>query len=244
LRQPRVIGERANVAGSLAFQRLIAASDWDGAIDLTLAQVSEGAEFIDVCLMSPHRDELRDVAEFYSHLQHRIHPPVFIDSLNADAMELALGFCGQGATLNSASLQNPSHLERVCSLVRLHQASVVIACRDSRELAVTAEQKLEIAHQAVNVITKDHGLNPESILLDLLALPVSTSPQSLQHTLFAIEFIHREIPQIGTLIGLSNLSYGLPEDERAAVERNALAQASAAGLDFVILNTARHLAAS
>jgi 5-methyltetrahydrofolate--homocysteine methyltransferase len=231
------------VAGSLAFQRLIAASDWNGAIDLTLAQVSEGAEFIDVCLMSPHRDELRDVADFYSRIQHRIHPPVFIDSLSTDAMELALGFCGPGATLNSASLKNPSHLERVCSLARLHQAGVVIACRDSGELAVTAEQKLKTAHQALDVITKDHGLNPESILLDLLALPVSTCPQSLQHTLSAIEFIHGEMPQIRTLIGLSNLSYGLPEHERAAVERNALAQAAAAGLDFVILNTARHLAA-
>jgi 5-methyltetrahydrofolate--homocysteine methyltransferase len=242
LRQPRIIGERANAAGSLTFQRLIAASDWDGAIDLTLAQVSEGAEFVDVCLMSPDRDELSDVAEFYSRLQHRIHPPVFIDSLNADAMELALGFCGPGATLNSASLQSPAHLERVCSLARLYKAAVVIACRDSRELAVTATQKLKIARQALNLITKDYGLDPESILLDVLAFPVSTSPEALPHTLSGIELIHGEIPHVRTLIGLSNLSYGLPEHERASVERNALVQAAAAGLDFVILNTARHLA--
>jgi 5-methyltetrahydrofolate--homocysteine methyltransferase len=124
----------------------------------------------------------------------------------------------------------------------LHKTGVVIACRDSAKIAVTAAQKLKIARQVMKIITKDYRLDPEFIILDVLAFPISNSPESLLHTLSAIELIHGEMPQIRTLIGLSNLSYGLPEHERAAVERNALAQAGAAGLDLVILNTARHLA--
>ena len=234
--RPVFIGERANVSGARDFERLVTAGDWNGAIKFALAQSAEGAAIVDVCLMSASRDELHDAKEFYSRAALPQHPPFMIDSQSSEAMELALQFCGDGNFLNSASLEDRPHLDRVCKLAKLHHATVVIACRDVAGLAVTRQRKLDIAQRTLDQI----DLALASVIVDVLAFPVATLPEGLNESLAAIDLIREACPGVRTLLALSNFSFGMPTRERVTLEKLILDDASSAGLDFVILNTRHH----
>ncbi len=183
---------------------------------------------------------MRDVEEFYSRISRRPHPPLMIDTMKPEAMELALSICGPNAILNSANLADLPQLNAVCDLARSHAASIVAGCRDAQGMATTRERKLEVTLRAVDRIAEKQGIAPEYVILDLLAFPVATSPEYFDETVAAIELIGNALPNTRTLLALSNFSYGLPERERTAVEVSALGRITAAGLDIAILNTSRH----
>jgi 5-methyltetrahydrofolate--homocysteine methyltransferase len=211
------------------------AADWDAAVDFTLTQTAEGADVLDICLVSPDRDELHHAEQFYSRISLRKHPPLMIDSLNPEVMELALRVCGGGNFLNSASLQDRSHLQRVCELAEHSGSAFVVACRDEAGLAITRERKLNVALKTLDCVDVD----PESVIVDVLALPVVTFPDGRGEAIAAIELIRHALPGVRTLLALSNFSFGMPPRERDAVERAILQDAVSAGVDFVILNTSR-----
>ncbi len=231
-----VIGERANLSGSRAFNRFVTAGDWNGAVAYALAQTAEGAAILDVCLISGTRDELRDAEEFYSRAVLKKHPPFMIDSRNPEAMERALQFCGAGNFLNSASLEDQVHLQRVCELAKHYHAGVVIACRDDKGLALTRRRKLEIAQRTID---RMHP-RPDTVIVDVLAFPFATHPEGLTESLAAIRLIREACPEVRTLLALSNFSFGMPPRQRVPLEKRILTDASSAGLDFVILNTRSH----
>jgi 5-methyltetrahydrofolate--homocysteine methyltransferase len=215
---------------------LVEAADWDGAVTFALQQEAEGAAILDVCLMSSRRDELLDASQFYSRIVRQKHPPLMIDSLDAGVMEHALRFCRAGQFLNSISLEDETHLRRVCSLAGGYRAGVVIACRDEQGPAFDRHRKLDAALRAV-----DRGaVAPESVIIDLLAFPAATLPDGVKESLAAIEVVKHALPGVSTLLALSNFSFGMPAPERQAFERGILLSAAYAGLDYVILNTRRH----
>ena len=179
---------------------------------------------------------MRDAEQFYSRATRKNRPPFMIDSLSAETMERALQICGAGNFLNSTSLEDEVHLNRVCRLAKLHHAGIVIACRDGAGLAITRQRKLDIARRTLDRMDPA----PESVIVDVLAFPVATLPEGLTESLAAIELIREACPGVRTLLALSNFSFGIPLKQRAAVEKTILNDASSAGLDFVILNTRRH----
>ena len=159
-----------------------------------------------------------------------------VDSHDAGVMEQALRICGAGHFLNSVSLEDETHLRRVCGLAGRYGAGVVIACRDEEGPAIDRHRKLDAALRAV-----DRGaVAPESAIIDLLAFPAATLPDGLKESLAAIELVKHASPGVSTLLALSNFSFGMPAPERKAFERNILLSAASAGLDYVILNTRRH----
>ena len=205
-------------------------------MDFALAQTAEGAAILDVCLISASGDEVRDAGQFYSRAVLNNHPPFLIDSRSPETMERALQICGAGNFLNSASLEDEVHLDRVCRLAKLHHAGIVIACRDDAGLAINRQRKLDIAQRTLDWI----DAAPESVIVDVLAFPVATLPEGLPESLAAIELIRKACPGVRTLLALSNFSFGMPWQERVRVEKGILNDASSAGLDFVILNTRHH----
>ena len=231
-----VIGERANISGSRAFQQLVTAGDWDGAVEYALAQSAEGAAVLDVCLISGTRHEVRDTAEFYSRAVLKKHPPFMIDSQNPVPMARALQICGEGNFLNSASLEDEAQLQRVCQLAKRYHAGLVIACRDAKGLALTRQRKLEIAQRTLDRMRP----RPAEVIVDVLALPVCTVPDGLTESLAAIDLIRQACPEVRTLLALSNFSFGMPLKQRVPLEKSILNDASTAGLNMVILNTRRH----
>lgn len=205
-------------------------------MDFALAQTAEGAAILDVCLISASRDEVRDAAQFYSRTVLKNHPPLMIDSQSPETMEHALQICGAGNFLNSASLEDEAHLDRVCRLAKLYRAGIVIACRDVAGLAITRHRKLDIAQRTLDRV----DAAPESVIVDVLAFPVATLPEGLTESLAAIELIREACPGVRTLLALSNFSFGMPPQQRIPLEKGILNDASSAGLDFVILNTRHH----
>lgn len=157
-------------------------------------------------------------------MARREHPPLMIDSMNAAALEKALDLAGSGCIINSASLADEVHLSKVDELAQRYLAEVVIAGRDQAGLATTKERKVDIAERTLARISSP-------AIVDLLALPVKTSPDAWKESVAAIGLISAR-----TLLALSNFSFGLPQDERAAIEQDILHHAKTAGLDFVILN--------
>ncbi|MEP6533804.1 MAG: dihydropteroate synthase [Bryobacteraceae bacterium] len=231
-----LVGERANLSGSRAFDRLVTAGDWDAAVDFALAQTSEGAAILDVCLISETRDEVRDTEQFYSRAALRNHRRWMVDSQHPLVMERALQVCGEGQVLNSASLANPANLDRVGELALQYGAAIVVACRDAAGPAMTRHAKLDAARRALDQLS----IETDKVILDLLAFPITAFPDALAETLDAIGLIRQACPGARTLLALSNFSFRMPFAERFALEERILNEACAAGLDFLILNTRRH----
>ncbi|MGC8792916.1 MAG: vitamin B12 dependent-methionine synthase activation domain-containing protein, partial [Bryobacteraceae bacterium] len=245
--RPLLVGERTNVVGSRQFRNLIAEERWEEAAEIARRQLRGGAHIVDVCLQASDRDELRDIAAFYERLVRKIKAPVMIDSTDPQAIELALTYCQGKSIINSVNLEEGEEkLARVAALARAYGAAVVVGTIDEdpqQAQAFTRERKLAIARRAVELLTDKYGLPPEDIIIDPLVFPCATGDENYiggaVETLEAVRLIKREIPYVKTILGISNVSFGLPPAAREVVNSVFLHQATRAGLDLAIVNTER-----
>lgn len=245
--RPVQIGERTNVIGSRKFKRLITEEKYEEAAEIARAQVRGGAQVIDVNLQNPDRDELRDTEEFYSRLVRMIKVPIMIDSTDAVAIERALRWCQGKGIVNSINLEDgEERFEKVCPLVRRYGAAVVVGTIDEdpvQGMGVTRERKMEIARRSFDLLTNKYGIPAEDILWDPLVFPVGTGDEayigSANETLAAIPLLKAEFPGTKTILGVSNVSFGLPTAGREVLNSVYLYLATKAGLDFAIVNTER-----
>ncbi len=245
--RPLLVGERTNVVGSRRFRQLVAEERWDEAAEIARAQVRGGAHIVDVCLQSSERDELRDIAAFYPKLVRKIRAPVMIDSTDPQAIELALTYCQGKCIINSINLEEGEEkFARVAPLARSYGAAVVVGTIDEdphQAQAFTRERKLAVARRAVALLTDKYGLPPEDIIVDPLVFPCATGDENYiggaVETLEAVRLIKQEIPHVRTILGISNVSFGLPAAAREVVNSVFLYHATRAGLDLAIVNTER-----
>jgi 5-methyltetrahydrofolate--homocysteine methyltransferase len=243
--RPVLVGERTNVLGSRKFKRLVAAGDWDAAAEIARAQIKNGAQIIDVCLQDPDRDEPADVDAFLTRAIRMIKAPLMLDSTDAKVLELGLKWSQGKAILNSINLEDgEERFKTVVPLAQRYGAALVVGTIDEdpeHGMAVTRQRKLEVARRSYTLLTEKYGVPAEDILFDPLVFPCGTGDAkyvgSAEETVEGIRLIKNEFPESKTILGISNVSFGLPESGREVLNSVFLYHTTKAGLDLAIVNT-------
>ncbi len=242
-----IIGERTNANGSKAFRDAMLAGDWDSCVRMASDQIREGAHVLDVCVDYVGRDGTVDMDVIGSRFATQASAPLVLDSTEPQVMEAALAHIGGRAILNSANLEDGelpgSRLDRVFSLAREYGAAVICLLIDERGQARDVEWKLEIAHRIHQIATERYGLTASDLIFDALTFPLSTGDDDLRRdalsTIEAIRRIKAEIPGAFTVLGVSNVSFGLAPAARHVLNSVFLHECMEAGLDAAIVHAAR-----
>jgi 5-methyltetrahydrofolate--homocysteine methyltransferase len=242
--RPLIVGERTNVIGSRLFKNLIAENKWEEATDIARRQVRNGAHIVDVCLQSSERDELQDIPPFYEQLIRKIKAPIMIDTTDPAAVELSLTYCQGKSIINSINLEDGEEkFERICPIARAYGAALVVGTIDEDPVqaqAFTRERKRAIAERSVELLTGKYGIPAEDIIIDPLVFPCATGDENYiggaVETIEAIRLIKEAIPHVKTVLGISNISFGLPPAAREIVNSVFLYYSTKAGLDLAIVN--------
>jgi 5-methyltetrahydrofolate--homocysteine methyltransferase len=242
-----VVGERTNANGSKKFREAMLASDWDTCVAMAKEQVKEGAHVIDVCVDYTGEDGVSDMREVASRFATQATLPLMLDSTEPAVIEAGLQWIAGKPILNSVNLEDGdapgTRLDRFLSLAREYGAAVVCTCIDQDGQARTAEWKLRAAQAIHDLAVGRYGLEPTDLLFDTLALPLSTGMEESRRdgieTLEGIRRIKAALPGVGTILGLSNVSFGLTPAARHVLNSVFLHEAQEAGLDAAIVHAAR-----
>jgi len=243
--RPVLVGERTNVLGSRRFKRLVAEAKFDEAAEIARAQVKGGAQVIDICLQDPDRDEIADANAFLNRVTRMVKVPLMLDSTDARVMEIGLKWSQGKSILNSVNLEDgEARFQAVVPLAQKYGAALVVGTIDedpANGMGVTRERKLEIARRSYTLLTEKYGVSPGDILFDPLVFPCGTGDEkyvgSAVETIEGIRLIKAAFPETRTILGISNVSFGLPEAGREVLNSVFLYHATKAGLDLAIVNS-------
>ncbi|HOW28714.1 MAG TPA: methionine synthase [Elusimicrobiota bacterium] len=244
-KRPVLVGERTNVIGSRLFKKMIVEEKLDEASEVARRQARNGAQIIDVCLANPDRDEKSDMDRFLSVLTKKVKLPLMIDTTDPDVLETALRKCMGKCIINSINLEDgEERFRRVIPLQKDFGAMVVVGCIDEDKqhgMAVDRKRKIAIAARSYDLLTQKYGVVPEDILFDLLVFPIGTGDPnyigSPRETIEAIRQVKQTWPRVKTVLGISNISFGLPEAGREVINAVYLHHCVSAGLDLAIVNS-------
>jgi 5-methyltetrahydrofolate--homocysteine methyltransferase len=238
-----IIGERVNASGSKKMRDLLNAEDWDGLVSLARDQEREGAHVLDVNVDFVGRDGEKDMHDLASRLVTNVKIPLMFDSTEWQKMEAGLQHAGGKSILNSTNYEDgePRFL-KVLDLAKKYGAGVVIGLIDEQGMARTAEGKFTIAKRAYEQATQ-FGIPADDIFFDALALPISTGIEedrrNALETIDAIRRIKTELRSAFSILGVSNISFGLSPASRIVLNSVFLHEAVAAGLDSAIVNASK-----
>ncbi|QYR23809.1 methionine synthase [Paenibacillus sp. sptzw28] len=240
--RPIMIGERTNISGSRKFKRLIKEGKFDEASEIARAQVKGGAHIIDINLQDTDIDEAYAVNQFLPQVVKKIKVPLMLDSTYDHIIELGLKYSQGKAIINSINLEDgESKFEKILPLIHRYGAAVVCILIDERGQAVSREAKMEVAARSYDLLVNKYGMDPEDIIFDPNMFPVgSGDPQyigSAVETIEGIRLIKEKFPKAKTILGLSNISFGLPDAGREVLNSVYLYHCTKAGLDYAIVNT-------
>lgn len=240
--RPYMVGERTNVLGSRKFKRLIVEGKYEEASEIARAQVKNGAQIIDVCVQDPDRDESADMIRFLELVVKKVKVPLMIDTTDPQVIDLALQYSQGKAIINSINLEDGEEkFEHVTPLIHKYGAAVVVGTIDEQGQAIKAETKLEVARRSYDLLVNKYGLRPEDLIFDTLVFPVGTGDEqyigSAKETIDGIRLIKEAMPECHTILGISNVSFGLPEAGREVLNSVFLYECTKAGLDYAIVNT-------
>jgi 5-methyltetrahydrofolate--homocysteine methyltransferase len=238
---PLLIGERSNATGSKAFRELLLAEDYEGTLSVGQQQVRAGAHVVDVSVGFAGRDETKDMKEVMSLYAQKISLPLMPDSTQTVALETALKCIGGKPIINSVNLEDGiEKFDAVCQLAKKFGAALVCLTIDEIGMAKTVERKLEIAERIYELATKKHGIKPENLVFDLLTFTLGSGDEEYVdagiNTIEAIREFRSRHPEVGTTLGLSNISFGLDKDARPYLNSMFLHHCLEAGLTSVIIN--------
>jgi 5-methyltetrahydrofolate--homocysteine methyltransferase len=242
---PLLIGERSNATGSKAFRELLLAEDYEGTLSVANQQVRAGAHVIDVSVGFAGRDETKDMNEVVGRYANKLNLPLMPDSTQIKALETALKLIGGKPIINSVNLEDGiEKFDAICSLAKRYGASLVCLAIDEVGMAKTKERKVEIALRIYDLAVNKHGLDPQDLVFDLLTFTIGSGDE--EYYTAGIEVIEaiRELqtihPEVGTTLGLSNISFGLHKDARIYLNSVFLHHCVEAGLTSAIVNV-KHL---
>ncbi|HVA70242.1 MAG TPA: methionine synthase [Acidimicrobiales bacterium] len=244
-----LVGERTNANGSKKFRNAMLEGDWDTCVEIGREQIKEGAHILDVCVDYTGADGVGDMNELMSRLATQSSVPVMIDTTEAPVARQALTWLGGKPLLNSVNLEEGdgpgTRLDSFLTLAAEFGAAVVATCIDEEGQARTAEWKVRAAKAITELAVSRYGLDPHDIFIDTLALPLSTgmveSRRDGIETLEAIRRIKVELPDVRTILGLSNISFGLNPAARQVLNSVFLHEAADAGLDAAIVHASKIL---
>ncbi len=241
------VGERTNANGSRKFRDAMLGADWDTCVQMAREQEKEGAHVLDVCVDYVGRDGAADMDQIASRFATQATLPLVLDSTEPPVMEAGLQWIGGRALLNSANLEDGdgpgSRFDRVLTLARDYGAAVICLLIDEEGQARDVEWKLRVAHRLHDLATQRYGLESADLIFDALTFPLSTGDDDLRAdamaTIEAIGRIKAELPGVHTILGLSNVSFGLKPAARHALNSVFLHECRGAGLDAAIVHAAR-----
>ncbi|MGE7878614.1 methionine synthase [Peribacillus muralis] len=240
--RPLFVGERTNVIGSRKFKELIRGKQYEPAAEIARAQVKKGAHVIDICLADPDGDELGDMKEFVEEVVKKVKVPLVIDTTDEAVLEQALKHSQGKSIINSINLEDgEERFEKIVPFIHQYGAAVVVGTIDETGMAVDAERKIEVATRSVDLLVNKYGLNKSDIIFDPLVFPVGTGDEqyigSALETVKGIKAIKDKFPECLTILGISNVSFGLPARGREILNAVFLYHCTKAGLDYAIVNT-------
>ena len=238
---PLLIGERSNATGSKAFRELLLNEDYEGTLTVAQEQVRAGAHALDVNVEFAGRDGRKDMVEVISRYNQNIPIPLMPDATNVLTMEAGLQSIGGRPIINSANLEDGEEkFDKVCQLAKKYGSALVCLTIDEKGMAKTKERKVAVAKRMYELATKRHGLRPQDLIFDVLTFTVGSGDEEYRdaavQTLEAIRELHRLYPEMGTTLGLSNISFGLDKNARIYLNSVFLHHCIEAGMSSVIIN--------
>jgi 5-methyltetrahydrofolate--homocysteine methyltransferase len=241
---PLIVGERTNANGSKKFRDLLALEDWDGLIGIAKEQQREGAHLLDLCVAYVGRDEVRDADELLSRLITQVTLPLMIDSTEFPVIERALQRSPGKCVINSINFEDGDAKARaILGLCKTYGAAVVALTIDERGMAKTREQKLEVAKRLHALAVGEFGLDPGDLIIDPLTFTLGSGDEEFRgsavETLEALKLIKAELPGVLTILGVSNVSFGLNPASRHVLNALMLYHGVKHGLDMAIFNASK-----
>ena len=239
---PLLVGERVNGQGSRKAKQALLNDDYDTLLTIGREQVEGGAHVLDVCVaLTDRTDEAEQMAKTVKKLSMGLEAPLEIDSTEPDVIKAALETYPGRAIINSINMETGrERIDNVVPMAVEHGSAVVALTIDEISMGKTTERKVEIAHKIYDICVDEYGLAPNALIFDVLTFPVTTGQEELKtaaiETLEAITRTRAELPGVLTILGVSNVSFGLQQHARAVLNSVFLYHAVKAGLDLAIVN--------
>ena len=238
------VGERSNANGSKKFRTQLLEGDVDGMVQLGRSQIREGSHCLDVCTAYVGRDEVADMERLIRRYRTDVSVPLVIDSTEPPVLERSLQLLGGRSIINSINLEDGlEKCARVLPLAKEHGAAVIALTIDENGMAKEVEDKVRIARRLYDICVGQYGLRPEDLLFDVLTFTICTGNEDDRrhgiNTLEGIRRVREELPGVGTLLGLSNISFGLRPAARHALNSVFMHYAQETGLTAAILHSGR-----
>ena len=227
----RIIGERINPTGKKRLKQAIVERDFDYILGQGISQVEAGADILDVNMGLPDIDEAAMLPTVVKKLQSVLDTPLQIDSSNPQAVEAALRIYNGKPIVNSVNGEEKS-LQTVLPLAKKYGAAVVALTMDESGIPLLAEQRFAVADRIVRRAA-EYGIPKEDIFVDCLTLTASVQQKEVVETLRAMRMVKEQLG-VKTVLGVSNISFGLPN--RELLNHSFLLMALEAGLDLPIIN--------
>jgi 5-methyltetrahydrofolate--homocysteine methyltransferase len=240
--QPIVIAEEMNTTTRLDyFRNMVRSGDYDGILTMAKRLIGEGSQMIDLCCAIVGEDEQAHMNAVLEKIATRVTAPIVVDSTEASVIEEALKRIPGKPVINSINLEDGGkRTSLVLPLARRYGAAVIALSIDEEGMALTADRKVAIAHRIHDLAVNQYGLRPEDLIFDALTLPISTGQEDYRtaamETLEAVRRIKLELPRCRTVLGVSNISFGLKAYSRRVLNSVFLKEAVDRGLDAAIVN--------
>ncbi|MFA6600208.1 MAG: methionine synthase [Candidatus Omnitrophota bacterium] len=238
---PLLVGEQTNANGSKKFKQTLEREDYDGLVSIAREAVKEGAHIVDLCVAFVGRDETQDMIEAVTRYNQHVTVPLMIDSTEAPVIETALSQIAGKAIINSINLEDgEARMGQICPLAKKYGAGLVALTIDEKGMAKTSGEKFAIAKRIYDLATQKYGILPEDLFFDTLTFTIGSGDDAFRtaamETLEAIRLIKKNLPEARTILGVSNISFGLAPHARHILNSVFLHQALEAGLDAAIVN--------
>lgn len=243
---PLIVGERCNSNGSKQFREFLLKEDWESIVDMARSEAAQGAHILDVCTAYVGRDEVRDMTEVVSRFVGQVTAPLMIDTTQLDVLEATLKLSGGRAIINSINLEDGEEkFDKICELATRFGAALIALTIDEEGMAKTADRKLAVAERMYELCTKRHGLPGHALIFDPLTFTIGSGDEDSRkaglETLEGIKLIGKRFPDARTILGLSNISFGLKPTPRQILNSVYLSEALSAGLDSAIVHQSKIL---
>ncbi|PYV88929.1 MAG: methionine synthase [Acidobacteria bacterium] len=240
--KPLIVAEEMNTTTRVEhFRNLVRGQKYDDILTLAKKLVNDGSHMLDLCCAIVGEDEKGYITSILEKIATRVPAPILVDSTEADVVEEALKRIPGKAIINSINLEDgEKRTSLVLPMAKRYGAAVIALTIDEDGMALTAEKKAAIAHRIFDLATQKYGLHPTDLIFDALTLPISTGQEEYRtagiETLKAIERIKKELPDVKTILGVSNISFGLDAYPRRVLNSVFMHEAVNHGLDLAIVN--------
>ena len=240
--KPLVVAEEMNTTTRVEkFRNLVRGGQYDEILSLAKRLVAEGSHLLDLCVAIVGEDERAYMSAVLEKIATRVPAPILIDSTEAEVVEEALKRIPGKPLINSINLEDgEKRTSKVLPMAKRYGAGVIALTIDEQGMALTAEKKTAIARRIFELATKKYGLRPQELVFDALTLPISTGQEEYRsagkETLEAVRRIKHELPEVKTILGVSNISFGLGTYARRVLNSVFTWEAVNHGLDIAIVN--------